>query len=455
MAGGTRTAGRVAAAGWNPAGVFWLAFAVLATLPLFGFGLTGLAAAWTRPEYSHGPVIPVLSFYMFLHEMKAVPPAAGGRAGRQPLARRGGDRAVARHGARRQPGADQRPRLLRADRLGVRAGARGLRGAARPGVLAVGAAPRLHAAAAAVPLLAGLAPTLQLVSSEVGVALVRGAGVPVFLEGNVIDLGVYKLQVAEACSGLRYLFPIMSFTYVFAVLYRGPVWHKAGAAPVGGAAGGADERGPDRGDRAPGRPPRHRRGRGLPARLRGLGDLPLLHRHAVSAWPRRCSGSRATAGRSGRRSTSTSPGSGPQIGADPRRRGLAGAGRRRADDRGAVARLEPRPRADRGGAGARRLRALPAHGHRRLGRRAGTAAAAASSRRSRRCSAPTTIWRRSTSRARAPPSRSTSSSAGTPTRPTATRSTRRRSACPAPAGRWRRSRRRRSRCPAPRPASCG
>ena len=78
MTGGTRTAGRVAAAGWNPAGVFWLAFAVLATLPLFGFGLSGLAAAWTRPEYSHGPVIPVLSFYMFLHEMKAVPPLPAG-----------------------------------------------------------------------------------------------------------------------------------------------------------------------------------------------------------------------------------------------------------------------------------------------------------------------------------------------------------------------------------------
>ena len=67
---------------------------------------------------------------------------------------------------------------------------------------------------------------LQVVSSEVGVALVRAMGVPVFLEGNIIDLGVYKLQVAEACSGLRYLFPIMSFTYVFAVLYRGPVWHR-------------------------------------------------------------------------------------------------------------------------------------------------------------------------------------------------------------------------------------
>ncbi|MDH5797583.1 MAG: VPLPA-CTERM-specific exosortase XrtD, partial [Paracoccaceae bacterium] len=68
---------------------------------------------------------------------------------------------------------------------------------------------------------------LQGVSSEIGVWLVGLAGVPVFLEGNVIDLGVLKLQVAEACSGLRYLFPILSFSYLFAILYRGPIWHKA------------------------------------------------------------------------------------------------------------------------------------------------------------------------------------------------------------------------------------
>ena len=68
---------------------------------------------------------------------------------------------------------------------------------------------------------------LQFVSSEIGVSFVGLMGVPVFLDGNIIDLGVYKLQVAEACSGLRYLFPIMSFSYVFAVLYRGPLWHKA------------------------------------------------------------------------------------------------------------------------------------------------------------------------------------------------------------------------------------
>ena len=53
---------------------------------------------------------------------------------------------------------------------------------------------------------------LQLISSELGVWFIQLAGIPVFLEGNVIDLGVYKLQVAEACSGLRYLFPCLLYT---------------------------------------------------------------------------------------------------------------------------------------------------------------------------------------------------------------------------------------------------
>ena len=67
---------------------------------------------------------------------------------------------------------------------------------------------------------------LQLLSSEIGVAIIGLLGVPVYLDGNIIDLGRYKLQVAEACSGLRYLFPLMSFGFLFAVLYRGPIWHK-------------------------------------------------------------------------------------------------------------------------------------------------------------------------------------------------------------------------------------
>lgn len=75
-------------------------------------------------------------------------------------------------------------------------------------------------------LYAQLSAKLQLISSSLGVALVRLAGISVYLEGNVIDLGTYKLQVIEACSGLRYLFPLMSFGFLFAYLYRGRIWQK-------------------------------------------------------------------------------------------------------------------------------------------------------------------------------------------------------------------------------------
>ncbi len=71
-----------------------------------------------------------------------------------------------------------------------------------------------------------LSQSLQLISSEIGVAFIRLFGISVYLEGNVIDLGSYQLQVVEACSGLRYLFPLMSFGFLVAYLYKGPVWHR-------------------------------------------------------------------------------------------------------------------------------------------------------------------------------------------------------------------------------------
>ena len=64
-----------------------------------------------------------------------------------------------------------------------------------------------------------LSGNLQLISSEIGVAVIRLFGISVYLEGNVIDLGVYKLQVVEACSGLRYLFPLVSIAFLAAYMY--------------------------------------------------------------------------------------------------------------------------------------------------------------------------------------------------------------------------------------------
>jgi exosortase D (VPLPA-CTERM-specific) len=67
---------------------------------------------------------------------------------------------------------------------------------------------------------------LQLLSSQIGVGVLRGLGISVFLEGNVIDLGVYKLQVVDACSGLRYLYPLLSIGFLMAYMYQAPLWRR-------------------------------------------------------------------------------------------------------------------------------------------------------------------------------------------------------------------------------------
>jgi exosortase D (VPLPA-CTERM-specific) len=67
---------------------------------------------------------------------------------------------------------------------------------------------------------------LQLISSELGVAVIRMFGISVYLEGNVIDLGAFKLQVVEACSGLRYLFPLVSLSFIAAYFYNVETWKK-------------------------------------------------------------------------------------------------------------------------------------------------------------------------------------------------------------------------------------
>ena len=73
---------------------------------------------------------------------------------------------------------------------------------------------------------AGLTFQLQLLSSQLGVFFIRLFQIPVYLEGNVIDLGVYKLQVVEACSGLRYLYPLMSLGFLAAYLFQAPLWQR-------------------------------------------------------------------------------------------------------------------------------------------------------------------------------------------------------------------------------------
>jgi len=72
----------------------------------------------------------------------------------------------------------------------------------------------------------GLSHRLQLLSSQLGVGCLQVMGVTAYREGNVIDLGPIQLQVVEACSGLRYLFPLVTLALITTYLWRGPIWKR-------------------------------------------------------------------------------------------------------------------------------------------------------------------------------------------------------------------------------------
>ena len=68
---------------------------------------------------------------------------------------------------------------------------------------------------------------LQFISSELGTLFISIFGIPVYLDGNIIDMGYYKIQVVEACSGLRYLYPLMSLGFLSAYFFKAPLWERA------------------------------------------------------------------------------------------------------------------------------------------------------------------------------------------------------------------------------------
>ncbi|ULA68956.1 MAG: VPLPA-CTERM-specific exosortase XrtD [Nitrospira sp.] len=76
-------------------------------------------------------------------------------------------------------------------------------------------------------LYSALSGQLQLWSSALGVGCLQFVGVTAFREGNIIDLGPVQLQVAEACSGIRYLFPLTSLALLCAYLFRDQMWKRA------------------------------------------------------------------------------------------------------------------------------------------------------------------------------------------------------------------------------------
>ena len=78
----------------------------------------------------------------------------------------------------------------------------------------------------------GLSAQLQLISSDLGVAFIRLFGISVYLEGNIIDLGTYKLQVVEACSGLTVSVPIGGSLIYSRIYIQGAVLDACSSFPV-------------------------------------------------------------------------------------------------------------------------------------------------------------------------------------------------------------------------------
>ena len=67
---------------------------------------------------------------------------------------------------------------------------------------------------------------LKNISSQLGGMLLRTFGYSVNVSGNVIDLGTIKLQVVDACSGLRFVFPLLALGFVYAQFFERVMWKK-------------------------------------------------------------------------------------------------------------------------------------------------------------------------------------------------------------------------------------
>ena len=202
--------------------MLWIVLAIAGCVAFFWDGIASLLDAWSRPEYSHGPLIPLIAGFLLLRELKNRPPLADPGSRVPGLAVTALGIFVGLLG-----NLTQIPYFITYGLIIVIAGLTLVVAGAKQGIrfwtVWVYLLFMLPLPTAMYWQLSG---QLQFISSRLGVEFIQTMGIPVYLDGNVIDLGVYKLQVAEACSGLRYLFPLMSFGFLFAALYRGPFWHK-------------------------------------------------------------------------------------------------------------------------------------------------------------------------------------------------------------------------------------
>jgi len=199
---------------WFP--VISLSFVFLCFFP----SLSRLWEAWQADEYSHGPLIPLLALLIGWHRLAEKQPEIKSSWSGVPVLLFGfALMAISRLSAFEPPA-----------HYGFVVALVGIALASFGKSLALTLAPSFVYLFFAIPLprliYVALSAEMQLWSSSLGVLVLQILNISVFQEGNVIDLGGYKLQVVEACSGLRYLFPLMSFSFLMALLYNDRMWKR-------------------------------------------------------------------------------------------------------------------------------------------------------------------------------------------------------------------------------------
>ena len=67
---------------------------------------------------------------------------------------------------------------------------------------------------------------MQLLSTRLGVEFLHLLGITAFREGNVIDMGFTQLEVVAACSGLRFLIPLLIVGMLLTYYFREKWWKR-------------------------------------------------------------------------------------------------------------------------------------------------------------------------------------------------------------------------------------
>ena len=198
-----------------------LAAIALVCVYLFSLTLQDLVLRWNEEEYSHGFLIPVVTMWLLWARRDALRASFGPPSWSGPIIVL---IAMIMHVLGELSGIYILSQFaIVITLLGVMAGIGGL------SLLKVSLVPIAFLAFAIPPpssIESALTLNLQLISSELGTSFIRLFSIPVYLDGNIIDLGVQKLQVAEACSGLRYVFPLLGLGFLAAYLFHAQPWKR-------------------------------------------------------------------------------------------------------------------------------------------------------------------------------------------------------------------------------------